>query len=339
MFKVIHKSVPFSSSGGGPTTVRTVVEGLSSGAPQTIFIVLRGFDIGYDHGDHHLREIIIQPRLTAPDAVGRAELVVEAGVRDASGNWDDPYSGHVDVDIVIGPDSAVAITSTLLFQEAPHTRGPVTVRDDLKNSFGVSAGMPTAAFLTGFRIGFTSGDHHVQKMHLGAHFDTVHVSGQTLRVATGKLGLRDSSGDWDDAYGGSVEVTLVHLADALASVSTVGPNMAYVVDTKADPVGSPPTTVGSGPLHPTTPVALPRNAVGDPVIGLRAFELGFGNGDHHLGRVWCRCTPSAPIPSPTPVGGPTVKLTWELGIRDLSGNWDDPYYGAAAADVIAVKGT
>jgi hypothetical protein len=107
MFRVQHHTLSFRGAKGGPAALRKPIEGLTLQRDEAAFTVLRGFDLWYDGGDHHLRHLAVHSRVSAPDAAGRAELSVDAGLRDASGNWDDAYSGTVDVDIVIAPATAV----------------------------------------------------------------------------------------------------------------------------------------------------------------------------------------------------------------------------------------
>jgi hypothetical protein len=60
--------------------------------------VLQGYDARFVDGDHHLGELQIQFATTiVNDAPDGPEVVVTAtfGLRDWSGNWDDPYAGSV----------------------------------------------------------------------------------------------------------------------------------------------------------------------------------------------------------------------------------------------------
>lgn len=330
MFKVFHHTSQFRGTKGGPAILRKAVDGLALQPNESVFTVLRGFDVGYDGGDHHLRQLSIHSRVSAPDTAGRSELWVEAGLRDASGNWDDAYSGKVDVDIVVAPSSAVVLKSSIPIDAPAGTKGPKYVADDVNNSWDMQTGA-TAVFLSGFQVGYTSGDHHVLRMHVAAHWQLRHVGNQYLRLAHAMLGLRDSSGNWDDGYGGVVESTLVHMISP-AEVTQVGPNRSYVIDSKEDPLGTPPTSVGNGPQRPVERVGIPSARRGEPVVGLRAFAAGFGNGDHHFGQLFCRLTRTTIAPDGK------LETQWEQGLRDRSGNWDDPYWYAAAAEVLTPTG-
>lgn len=330
MFRVIHHTWKFRGAKGGPAILRRPVEGLSLQRNEAVFTVLRGFDLGYEGGDHHLRHIELHSQVSAPDAVGRAELLVQAGLRDASGDWDDAYAGNIEVDIVIAPSSAVVLRSSIAVDAPAGTKGPKYVPDQESNAWDMENGA-TAVFLSGFRVGYTSGDHHVQRLHVAVHHQQRTRGNQHLRLAHAMLGLRDASGNWDDGYGGVVESTLVHMV-APATVVQVGPNRNYVIDSKEDPQGTPPTSVGGGPQRPTASVGIPAARLGEPVIGLRAFAAGFGNGDHHFGQLYCRLT-SASVD-----GEGRLVTQWEQGLRDRSGNWDDPYWFAAAAEVLVPQG-
>ena len=63
---------------------------------------LNGFDIGYVGSDHHLRRTQIDT-LTIINHGDRRKVsvVVSFSLRDNSGNFDDPFSGFVDVLVIV----------------------------------------------------------------------------------------------------------------------------------------------------------------------------------------------------------------------------------------------
>jgi len=60
---------------------------------------INGFDIGYDGSDHHL----LRSRVDVATSVVNNTVNVTASfsLRDSSGNFDDPYSGFVDVLVMV----------------------------------------------------------------------------------------------------------------------------------------------------------------------------------------------------------------------------------------------
>lgn len=62
------------------------------------------------------------------------------------------------------------------------------------------------AALKGFRIGYTDGDHNIWRQNLDV--DVVQVRNNTVDVAVDFL-FRDSSGNIDDRFDGTVEVLVI----------------------------------------------------------------------------------------------------------------------------------
>ena len=61
------------------------------------------------------------------------------------------------------------------------------------------------AAVRGYQVGFSGDDHHVGLLEVA--LDTA-VDQNTVTVA-GRLGCRDWSGNWDDDYGGTIQVSLL----------------------------------------------------------------------------------------------------------------------------------
>jgi hypothetical protein len=83
---------------------------------------------------------------------------------------------------------------------------------------------------------------------------------------------------------------------------------------------------GSGPRTPNTTLVFPR-AVVAAAAGLSGYTASFTSGDHHVGR--------AEIRLETSILSNTVTVTGTLGLRDWSGDWDDPYNGTLDFGVVA----
>jgi hypothetical protein len=61
--------------------------------------VIRGFDIGFNNGEHPLlrTQIDVSTSFISDTAI---DVIVNFSIRDNSGNFDDPYSGFVDVLVI-----------------------------------------------------------------------------------------------------------------------------------------------------------------------------------------------------------------------------------------------
>ena len=60
---------------------------------------LKGFNITYNNGDHHLLREEIDIDITQVQN-NTVEVAVDFVLRDSSGNFDDPYSGKVEVLVI-----------------------------------------------------------------------------------------------------------------------------------------------------------------------------------------------------------------------------------------------
>lgn len=71
---------------------------------RSVQCALQGFDVQFTNGDHPLRQLRID--IGDPEIVNRTGVSfdVRLGLRDASGTFDDPYGGSVDVLIIAEVD-------------------------------------------------------------------------------------------------------------------------------------------------------------------------------------------------------------------------------------------
>jgi hypothetical protein len=68
------------------------------------------------------------------------------------------------------------------------------------------------AVLKGWKIGYSDGDHHLLFEEIAIKSVTINLNQVAVEVT---FGLRDSSGNWDDAYDGYVNVLVAAVvADA-----------------------------------------------------------------------------------------------------------------------------
>jgi hypothetical protein len=94
---------------------------------------------------------------------------------------------------------------THTFQFGPHTGSPQS--DIFTFEFPTSV-QNAASAISGFNIKYTGGDHHLGQEQIQT-FVNIHGNvGQFVDVSVGFL-LRDSSGNIDDAFDGSVDVMLI----------------------------------------------------------------------------------------------------------------------------------
>jgi hypothetical protein len=101
---------------------------------------------------------------------------------------------------------AVELRALPRFAFSPRTGGPQTQAQTV----GFSA-LPRSAVaaINGFGIGYTFSDHHLLREEIDVN-TTIQNGTQGPEVRVGvNFSLRDSSGSFDDAYGGFVDVVLI----------------------------------------------------------------------------------------------------------------------------------
>jgi hypothetical protein len=91
----------FPSQAGGPQSQSQTV-GFST-LPLSAVAAINGFSIGYTNSDHHLlrEEIDVGTRIQNGTEGPEVKVGVNFSLRDSSGNFDDAYSGFVDVVLIV----------------------------------------------------------------------------------------------------------------------------------------------------------------------------------------------------------------------------------------------
>jgi hypothetical protein len=165
------------------------------------------------------------------------------------------------------------------------------------------------AFLAGFNMEYADGDHHLQIVELD--LQTRDISSQSIEVR-GQYGLKDSSGDWDDKYVGSLRyVILGHDAMDTRSGTLVFPAAA-----------------GGGPQSQSENVQF-NQSVDTAEVALTGFTAKFSGEDHHLLQLQVELSAQRPAPR-------RLEATGTYGLRDSSGNWDDSYEGHLGYTAVGV---
>jgi|SRR4051794_18243525 hypothetical protein len=66
---------------------------------QNVAVLLQGFNVKYNNGDHHVKQESIQLTIGGNNG-GIVNVVADFLLRDGSGNVDDPYSGSIDAVVI-----------------------------------------------------------------------------------------------------------------------------------------------------------------------------------------------------------------------------------------------
>lgn len=289
----------------GPQTIEQALNFQRTPASVTAF--LSGFDVQFVDADHHLHslDIDLRTRNLSPASV---EVTGQFGLRDLTGNWDDRYAGFVRYTLVGTEAGDELLGGSLNFPQASGS-GPRTLNENVRFGNGVRN---TAAGLTGFLGRFSTGDHHLLQLETDVASQS---PGPSQLQVSGTYGLRDSSGNWDDAYDGLIRY---------AALGT-SPTEQGFGEIRTGRLDFAPQA-GSGPREQTTSITF-ANPIGNCAAVLTGFLIGFDQNDHHFHRAIVEVEARK-------LSDTQVEVVGRLGLRDDSGEWDDGYRGSIRFAVI-----
>ena len=319
MLSFFEHTFNISPTRGGPTTTRATID-IPRPNPDTnarVLLVLKSFDVSFTNADHHLLRVFVLPEL---DGFGpftnTVPIRLSMGMRDSSGSWDDEYEGTIRLGIIVVDDSSVDVFGDT--QQFPFQRGfgPQT-----KNTF-LQLNDPTATgvtFLQGFDIGFERDDHHVLQVMADVDDQTIDAPGSRFDAVRCRLGLRDSSGFWDDPYGGSLRFASLRF-----------PIGRYGIEDGSVTVQNVNTGPASGTADHFIQQDVPRDRL---FVGLTGFQNSYIGGDHHIHRL----TSKLEIDQVRNDAQRTqIRVAYAGGMRNRSGNWDDQYASTGLYSILAV---
>ena len=269
--------------------------------------LLSGFDVQFVDDDHHLHELNID--LNSRNLSNQStEVSAEFGLRDRSNQWDDRYAGAVRYVLLGIQPGEEGLGGTLAFA-GQSGNGPRTANENVRFAANVDS---VAAGLTGFVARFATGDHHL--LQLEVDLQSQAPAPNQLLVA-GTYGLRDSSGNWDDQYEGAIR----YAGLGMMRNGEGGPQL------RTGRLEFGPQS-GAGPREQSMTIAFAQ-PVGNCAAALTGFLLGFDGNDHHFHRAVVEVEARK-------LSDREVEVVGRLGLRDLSGEWDDAYRGSLRFAVI-----
>jgi hypothetical protein len=285
----------------GPQTAEQVVNLIEP--VHTHVALLSGFVLdffGDDNSDDpqlHLLQIDLGSNNLSQYAV---EVNGRLGVRDRSGQWDDNYGGTVIYTLVGAQQGEEILGGTLTFPSSAGA-GPRTRNETLQ--FTQSATNATAG-LSGFLARFTTSDHPLQQLEVDVDSQT---PGPNQLQVSGTYGLRDASGTWDDRYDGRI------------SYAALGGGTARMLKIRTGRLEFS-SQGGAGPREMSMGISFAQ-PIGMCAAALTGFELAFAEGDHDIRQVVIETEAQK-------LSDTDVEVYCQLGLRDKSKDWDDPYYGS-----------
>lgn len=194
------------------------------------------------------------------------------------------------------------------FRISPKIGGPVTTQANVDISRQNPA--PDARIilvLKSFDVQFTEADKHLLRVFVWPEIDGFGPFTDTAPIRL-SLGLRDSSGSWDDKYEATVRVGIIVVDDSRVSVFGQTQPFQFVT-------GLGPQTVNSF-LQLNDPFE-------SGVTYLQGFDIGFERDDKHVAEIMASVDDQTINVAGTQFDG----VLCSLGLRDRSGFWDDPYGG------------
>lgn len=312
MLHLFEETIPFARKVGGPNTARRSISIQRPNATTNarVLLAVTGFDIGYDSEDHHLSRVYLRPQLDEYGPFGDSvDVRVDFGFRDSSGNWDDAYSGSVKLGVLVVDDPDMDVASDLN-GTFPNDSGYGPLVQTTFHQPQV-ANRVNSPFLRGFDVAYSGSDHHVKEISAQVLPKVVPNGPTSYDAIESRLGLRDSSGNWDDAYGGTVDFSVLRYT---TDVLTAFPSSVSV------------SGKGSGPSSTVStfysPVDVPAE---DVFVLMTGFRVAFPGDDHHIYRMISKLEKNVRKET----GKTLIDVTYAGGLRDSSGNWDDAYEASA----------
>ena len=177
--------------------------------------------------------------------------------------------------------------------------GPQSAGQAVNFARPVVATMP---LLAGFDVQFTNGDHHLHLLEVD--LDTRSLSSVSTEIS-GRFGLRDHSGDWDDGYTGTMRYAVIGVE---AGEQALGGTLTF------------PARAGSGPRTLSETIRFTTPAIEAHAAMMTGFLARFSREDHHLLQLENELITFVPSTEQLLVDG-------TYGLRDSSGSWDDAYDG------------
>ena len=310
--------VEFGPHKGGLNFQRRVVD-LSRPNPSNnarIAFVIKSFDIGYSRSDRNLKRVILLPQIESfGDFKTTVTIGVTMGLRDNSGNWDDKFEGKAKIGVIVIDDEQINLEFGGHSFSNIRGQGPArrTRLIQLNNR-----GQNSAVYMSGFDVYFEDYDRNVKEITAGVQNRNIGYSGVNFDAIDAHLGLRDSSGFYDDSYGGTVFYTGFYF-----------PRTRYQMDEGRLSIAG----VNEGPKHISTFHLIPGAYHEEQIcVGLREFQLGYSGGDRNLFRM----TAGVALDKirRDPHGISVVTVGFEGGIRDSSGHWDDQYIAGGSYTIL-----
>lgn len=188
--------------------------------------------------------------------------------------------------------------------------GPRTVNENVHFFSNVQ---DSTAVLTGFQARFTKDDHPL--LQLEVDLQSQLPAANQLQVS-GTYGLRDSSGNWDDEYDGVIRYA------GLGAIRT-NTGMSQIRTGRID---FPPQS-GAGPRERTASISF-SNPIGNCAAVLTGLLIGFEKNEHDFHRAIVDVEARK-------LSERDVEVVARLGLRDLTGHWDDKYRGSVRFAVLA----
>lgn len=298
-----------SFSGTGPQNAEQAVN-FSRPTANTVAL-LSGFDVQFVDDDHHLHlmEIDLQARNLSNQSI---EVTGVLGLRDRSGDWDDRYAGSIRYTIIGTEATSEALGGVLAFPSQSGA-GPITLNENVQYAGDVGN---SVSILTGFKARYTTEDHHLLQLEIDLQSQMPATN--QLQVS-GTYGLKDSSGNWDDNYDGSIQYAGIGINRS--NGSEIGTPQVRTGRMEFNPHS------GSGPREATMRISFDQ-PIGNCAAALTGVFIGYDNNDHHIHRMIVEVEARK-------MNDTDVEVIGRFGLRDNSNHWDDRYRGSIRFAVIA----
>lgn len=200
--------VSLSAQGEGPKIEKDYPQHHSP--VYTTLALLKGFDMEFENDDHPVHLIMGKVDIQNLPTEGTYYDIVQCtlGLRDLSGHWDDRYRGSIYYTLLRFPNGIITTDDGEITLSAVDKGPEIGEIDQLFN--GKLRRENIFVGLKGFSLSFPYNEQKIHRLVSSLSWEDETIENKNTRIKIYyKGGIRDHSGNWDDAYMCEAEYTTI----------------------------------------------------------------------------------------------------------------------------------
>ncbi|MCW5686841.1 MAG: hypothetical protein KIT85_20795 [Pseudolabrys sp.] len=330
-------TVNFGAVKGGPLTTSVIVpiERKSPDDNPPILIALTGFDIRFRRADHHLRQIMVKLErdYSVPHDGKKIVVKVTVGMRDRDSDWDDHYEGSLTFAVLIFDHDSSLQSRSISFgmnnrdwrEDRAYGRALVEFKTEVGKKYRI------VSLIQGFEFQWDHTDHEVRNITIAFTPKEPYAGKSHLDETDGKIIIRAECLFRDNVNDAAhhPDPSYRYTSMVYGTVLFLPQDRYDVQDIRTDENFSrtPPFRHSSRTVNQT--VNFPPLNWNCGVV-LDQIYLSYERDDHHLHRAMAGVSVAS-------YDNDVATIRFTGGLRDYSGDWDDPYRVMLTGYAIGLK--